>query len=238
MKAKGNLGRPVLRAVQVITQMLSAYFLLGGAVAQAAFFPVGAFAPGDGLATRDTVGGLDWLDLSLTSGLDYQAVVAGAGGYTTSGWRVATNYEACSLTSRAWLGTDSASSACPVANSLGAGFNTKPEAVTAAVALVDALTPTLTGFVTSNGVPTNQPFQIARAYFSSHGEEPGLAFLGIYADAPGEPWNRIGFGAISVNPNPAPGAGTFLVRAIPEPTTATFLLFGLMLSARKRRRQR
>lgn len=55
-------------------------------------------APGDGLVTRDTETGLDWLDVGgVTTGLSYDAVMAGAGGWITSGWRYATQAEICGL---------------------------------------------------------------------------------------------------------------------------------------------
>ena len=46
-----------------------------------------------GYFTRDTATGLDWLDVNLTSGLSYDAVASGAGGYVPDGWRYATGGE-------------------------------------------------------------------------------------------------------------------------------------------------
>jgi hypothetical protein len=46
-----------------------------------------------GLTTLDPNTQLEWLDLSLTQGQSYNAVAAGYGGYTTSGWRFATRTE-------------------------------------------------------------------------------------------------------------------------------------------------
>jgi hypothetical protein len=53
---------------------------------------------GDGLITRDTVSGLDWLDLTETNGLTYEYVSGqlGAGGQF-DGYRYATNSEAVAL---------------------------------------------------------------------------------------------------------------------------------------------
>src|SRR5262245_7557925 len=50
-----------------------------------------------GLVTRDTNSGLDWLDLSLTAGITYNQIMAGAGGWLADGWRYATGAELCSM---------------------------------------------------------------------------------------------------------------------------------------------
>jgi hypothetical protein len=47
--------------------------------AQAALLSVDLLASGDGLITRDTATGLDWLDLTQTLALTYDQVVAGGG---------------------------------------------------------------------------------------------------------------------------------------------------------------
>jgi cysteine-rich repeat protein len=54
-------------------------------------------APGDGLVTRDSASGLDWLDVPQTAGLTYNQVLGGAGGWLTQGWRHATAQEICDL---------------------------------------------------------------------------------------------------------------------------------------------
>ena len=51
----------------------------------------------DGLITRDNDAGLDWLDVSATSGLSYESIVAGVGGWATLGFRHATATELCRL---------------------------------------------------------------------------------------------------------------------------------------------
>ena len=50
--------------------------------------------------TRDSATGLDWLDVNLTSGLSYNAVASGAGGYVPDGWRYATGGEIDALAMR------------------------------------------------------------------------------------------------------------------------------------------
>lgn len=46
-----------------------------------------------GAVTRDTDSGLDWLDLTLTTGLSVDDILAGAQGRVTNGWRHATKPE-------------------------------------------------------------------------------------------------------------------------------------------------
>jgi hypothetical protein len=65
--------------------------------ASAALVAVDLFAAGDGLVTRDTDSGLDWLDLPLTTSLSYDQIQAGAGNWLAAGWRYATEAEVCHL---------------------------------------------------------------------------------------------------------------------------------------------
>jgi len=53
--------------------------------------------PEDGLVTRDTTAGLDWLDPVLSSGLSFAEVEADVGGFFSDGWRHATGGEVCRL---------------------------------------------------------------------------------------------------------------------------------------------
>ena len=45
--------------------------------------------------TRDEATGLDWLDVTETASLSYDAILAGAGGWLAAGWRHATLQEVC-----------------------------------------------------------------------------------------------------------------------------------------------
>lgn len=66
--------------------------------AQAELVEVDLNTPGDALVTRDTETGLDWLDLGgVTTGLSYDAIQGGAGGWIAAGWRYATQAEVCAL---------------------------------------------------------------------------------------------------------------------------------------------
>ena len=44
---------------------------------------VDLFAPGDGLLTRESDTGLDWLDPTTTQNQSYNSIATGAGGWTT-----------------------------------------------------------------------------------------------------------------------------------------------------------
>lgn len=50
-----------------------------------------------GTTTRDTDGGLDWLDVTETNGLSVNDILGGAGGLVGDGWRFATATELCLL---------------------------------------------------------------------------------------------------------------------------------------------
>ena len=53
-----------------------------------------------GIYTYDSQTNVDWLDLNVLAGISYDQTLAGAGGYTTSGWRYATTTEILDLFSR------------------------------------------------------------------------------------------------------------------------------------------
>jgi len=68
--------------------------LLLTVTARADLVEIDLYTAGDGLVTRDTSSGLDWLDLGLTTGRSYNEVLAefGSGG-DFEGWRYATVLE-------------------------------------------------------------------------------------------------------------------------------------------------
>lgn len=72
-------------------------------------------APGDGLITRDSETGLDWLDPSETLGFTYLEIELGAGGWTDVGFRHATGSEVCQLFSNGAF----APPPCPRSSSYG-----------------------------------------------------------------------------------------------------------------------
>jgi hypothetical protein len=74
--------------------------LMTPSIASAALSSVDLDTPGDGLITRDTETGLDWLDLTETAPIEFvgpsvNEVLAGAGGWTNRGFRYATTTEVC-----------------------------------------------------------------------------------------------------------------------------------------------
>jgi hypothetical protein len=63
-------------------------------VAHASFIPIDAWSTNDARITRDTLTGLDWLDLSVTHNVGLQDIRNGYGDLMTFGFRIATNTEA------------------------------------------------------------------------------------------------------------------------------------------------
>jgi hypothetical protein len=73
--------------------------------AQAALLAGDLTTSGDGLITKDSLTGLEWLDLTLTQGISFDAVAAGFGGYTTEkGFRFANAAEVNALSTSALEG--------------------------------------------------------------------------------------------------------------------------------------
>jgi hypothetical protein len=53
---------------------------------------------GDGAVTYDSLGGFEWLDLTLTTDLSYDDITQGGGNtWVSDGWRYATSSEVCAL---------------------------------------------------------------------------------------------------------------------------------------------
>jgi hypothetical protein len=65
--------------------------------AHAAVFSGDLSSQGDGLITRDDETGLDWLDLTQTTGVSYDYIRNDGGGWRSQGWRHATAAEVCDL---------------------------------------------------------------------------------------------------------------------------------------------
>lgn len=84
-----------LRVIAILLGLLITQSLVGVRPAAAVLVPS---APFEGSAvTLDTTTGLHWLTLTATLGESYDDVVAGAGGFTSAGWRHATLSEICAL---------------------------------------------------------------------------------------------------------------------------------------------
>lgn len=63
--------------------------IIGSTTAQAGLIELDLLAAGDGLITLDTDTGLQWLDVTATTGLSVNQVLGGVGGWTDLGFRYA-----------------------------------------------------------------------------------------------------------------------------------------------------
>ena len=187
--------------------LLAILGLLLGSPAAAAIIELDLVAPGDGWVTRDTGAGLDWLDLTVTKDLAFQDVADGAGGWADEGWRAATSGEVCDL----FLTLGAAPSPCP-----GVAVIDGPVgAVHLSFLGITTITPSgseqFWGFFDDGG----DPMRVGVVEFSV--ERPTGSLRTYIAVRPSS-WDA----AQSASDN-----GVFLVRAIPEPSSAALLLIGL-----------
>src|SRR5262245_30083960 len=77
--------------------VLLTFAALGPGHATAELISLDLFAPGDGLLTRDTGRGMEWLDLYTSRGFSWDEIEAGAGGFQDLGFRHATEAEVMDL---------------------------------------------------------------------------------------------------------------------------------------------
>jgi hypothetical protein len=93
-----------MKLAAALALMLAIALTLPIRTAHAALVELDLAAPGDGLLLGDSTNGLEWLDLTETLGLTYDAVQAGAGGFTTTGgFRFATQAEVVALFNEAGI---------------------------------------------------------------------------------------------------------------------------------------
>jgi hypothetical protein len=196
--------------------LLSAIWV--GSIASGALIEVRLHDQDDALITRDTTTGLDWLDLTATQGIAVTEILGGAGGWIEDGWRYADTAEVCGLMVALGL----APSPCP-------------------------------GEIQAPGDETNLHRELLGVTFVSPGNR--IRSLGFYDDENASDVNVgwvdvlyefsccVEFSQVGVyldGRDPSVGIstyGNFLVRVIPEPSTASLLALGLLSIAAVRRRR-
>lgn len=186
------------------------------APAPAALIVVDLVAPGDGLVTRDTASGLDWLDVTETRGVTFDAVEAGAGGWIAAGWRHATGAEVCAL----FTTLGGVPSPCPGAQIYQPGNFGQPH--------LDFLG--ITDIRDQDYSPgTLHLEQIWAVYDDETAGPVGLVELSVDTHSDGWVQTFIDVQDDAWDPSRFTGYANFLVRAIPEPGSASLLAAGLML---------
>lgn len=197
---------------------LSMLLLVAANPSQAALLEVDLFAPGDALVTRDTASGLDWLDLTLTTGLSVAEIEANAVGWLPAGWRRATTADVCGLLAAG----GAAPTPCP-----GYGFvGTSGEGQI----LLDRLGVSIVREQDYAGGTTTMS-QIWAIYDDEGGEatQHGLLELSVSLHTAG--WEQTWAGVYGDLVDGVEGSlsyyGHLMVRPIPEPSTGLLLALGL-----------
>jgi hypothetical protein len=173
-------------------------------------------APGDRLVTRDTSTGLDWVDLTESTGLSFNQIQAGAGGFLADGWRHGTGGQVCAVMS-AVVSPLSPPARCP-GSSRGAGA---PSGQTAYTDLFGATTSAGAALGAyddgdqSNGLT-------GRMILSQNGNTGDWSF-GVFSNS------------TSVDATFGTQMGHFLMRPVPEPSTGLLTAMGLVFMGALRR---
>jgi hypothetical protein len=170
--------------------------------------------PGDGFITRDTDTGLDWLDLNLTLNLSYNEVIADIGVGLPAGFRYATESEVIALFAGAGVPVPSI---------------TDFAAYTNAIALMDLLG--CTGFLCE----TSTEYITGAMELDVFDPLNAIALQVLINHTQ----SNVGSTILPLSPKDSglSEGGSFLVRAIPEPGTASLFGLGLLGLAAKRRRR-
>jgi len=181
--------------------------------ASAALIALDLFTAGDGLVTRDTETGLDWLDLTATLNLSYNDVEADTGGWLSLGFRHATGSQVCGL-----FGTYAVAPApCP------------------GVLPVAGPVTTLQGFV---GITDTGPRTItSEGAFDDGDVSIGVGQATLLRFGAGASQSQVLVDVLYATT--ADGTlGHWLVRPVPEPSTGLLVAAGLLAFASRRRPMR
>lgn len=198
-----------------MTALLAASAVLWLSIsAGATLIEVDLAAPGDGLITRDTDTGLDWLDLNVTLNLSYDEVIADIGVGLPAGFRYATESEVVALFAGAGV---------PVPS------NTDFAAYPNAIALMDLLG--CTGFLCE----TSTEFITGTMELDVFDPLNAIALQVLINHTQ----SNVNSTILPLNPKDSglSESGSFLVRVIPEPGAASLFGLGLLGLAAKRRRR-
>lgn len=216
--------------------LIGIYFACASAFVNAALLSVDWKSAGDKLLTRDTVAGLEWLDLSVTYGYTGSSVgtLTGAGGLA-EGFRWATTQEFFSLYTNAGL---------PTSNGPSSPNSTNLTYIDAARDLQDLLdykTPypsdRATSYV-SAGVLSGQISSITSPHYA-------LGLIGVYdffSMSESDYYRAESYFVVSSQPqSPEPHRGLYLVRDIapfkvPEPGSLALIGLSIACIAFTRRR--
>jgi hypothetical protein len=198
----------------VSTCLLAAFSLGWSLNAQATLISRGDY-------TRDTATNLDWLDVNLTVGVSYNAILGGAGGYIPHGWRYATGGEIDALAMR-YIGS-------PEQTFVG-GVD-----FLQTLFVIALLSPTFQRDL----LPDAQATIATLGYYDDGGANPNIGLgefvvtLLVPDPAFGIPftgrWTT--FDEFLAPNTVAPQIGNFLVRDVPEPPMLLAMLLGIVVYA-------
>lgn len=165
-----------------------------------------------GTITRDPSQNLDWLDVDQTVGSSFDDIIGDAGGYLTAGWRYATQSEMCGFAIQLGMPEPCPAPASPT-------FVFDAALGVSIIALI------------GNTSPAGLPRADGMYEDGSDNGVTGLAQVlpfsrGVQFAVRDDHWTRSGR---------SDAVGSFLVRAIPEPSTVLLVGAGLSILARRPR---